>query len=141
MDQTVRDHHHQQASARLSRERAKAETSAAFSNLSDVLVETVNLPVAVAFRSQQEIESLEKSVLAESKAFAANTKKWLALVAKLNSSLKELGDVENWANAIENDVSVVVDVLSQVPGGSNASIASTSGTSRSATGSRNSLFS
>ncbi|KAJ3003253.1 UNVERIFIED_CONTAM: hypothetical protein HDU68_005782, partial [Siphonaria sp. JEL0065] len=91
------------------------EAASAIAALSDVLVETVNLPVAIAFRNQQQIEQLEKSVLAEAKAFSVQTKKWLALVTKLNSSLKELGDVENWANAIEKDVAVVVDVLKAVP--------------------------
>ncbi|KAI9321995.1 GCN5-like protein 1-domain-containing protein [Obelidium mucronatum] len=50
----------------------------------------------------------------KSKVFASQTKKWLSLVSKLNSSLKELGDVENWAKAIEADVEIVVKVLKDV---------------------------
>ncbi|KAJ3074188.1 biogenesis of lysosome- organelles complex 1 subunit 1 [Podochytrium sp. JEL0797] len=116
MEQIVRDHlAHQQAGVRLAKDRAKHEASAAVTNLSDVLVESVNLPVAIAFRNQQHIESLEKSVLAEVKTFTTQTKKWLDLVETLNTSLKELGDVNNWANAIEADVSVVVDVLQSIP--------------------------
>ncbi|KAJ3255528.1 biogenesis of lysosome- organelles complex 1 subunit 1 [Chytriomyces hyalinus] len=101
--------------ARTTRERMKQETLASTTNLSDVLVEHANTPVSIAFRSQQQIETLERSLVAEAKAFASQSEKWIALVARLNSSLKELGHVENWVGVIEKDVGLIAAVLEEAP--------------------------
>ncbi|KAJ3347916.1 biogenesis of lysosome- organelles complex 1 subunit 1 [Entophlyctis luteolus] len=111
MDGVLKHHQQEQLQARASRDRGRVAATASINNLSDVLIETVNTPVSLAFSNQQRIESLEASVLAESKLFALNARKWLAMVNKLNASLKELGNVEDWARAIESDVDVVVSVI------------------------------
>ncbi|KAI9321996.1 hypothetical protein BDR26DRAFT_883401, partial [Obelidium mucronatum] len=65
MEQVFKDHNSQQGIVRTARERTRQEALSSTANLSDVLVEAVNLPVAIAFRNQQQIESVEKSLLAE----------------------------------------------------------------------------
>ncbi|KAI8611554.1 GCN5-like 1, partial [Chytriomyces sp. MP71] len=86
-------------------------------NLSDVLVEQVNTPVSAAFKQQQLIETLERSLGVETRAFATQSRKWVALVANLNASLKELGHVENWVTVIAQDVAAVAAVLGEVEPG------------------------
>lgn len=43
--------------------------------------------------------------------FAKQTQQWLQLIDGFSTSLKELGDVENWAKSIESDVRLITDSL------------------------------
>jgi hypothetical protein len=42
----------------------------------------------------------------------ALSKKWVATYDALNDSLKELGDVANWASVIERDMQAVCNAVS-----------------------------
>ena len=43
--------------------------------------------------------------------FAKQTQNWLNLVKTFNTTLKDLGDVKNWAKAIEDDMRTVSSTL------------------------------
>ena len=43
--------------------------------------------------------------------FAKQTQNWLNLVKTFNTTLKDLGDVKNWAKAIEDDMKTVSSTL------------------------------
>ena len=39
---------------------------------------------------------------------------WTSSISKFNTALKEMGDVENWAERLEDDMRTVVDTLEMV---------------------------
>ena len=43
--------------------------------------------------------------------FSRQAQQWLQLVENFSSALKEVGDVENWARSIQNDLKVVETAL------------------------------
>ncbi|RKO87724.1 GCN5-like 1, partial [Blyttiomyces helicus] len=63
--------------------------------------------VAQAFNNQRELETDAKALQLAAARYTKQTTQWLALVEDLNESLKELGDVRNWARTIETDMRIV----------------------------------
>lgn len=43
--------------------------------------------------------------------FSKQTQQWMTLIDGFSAALKELGDIENWARAIENDMKSVTGIL------------------------------
>jgi len=72
--------------------------------VTDLMMDSINSDVAVVFQNQKLIEIEAKQLEAEANKLSKNAKKWVELLGTLQSSLKELGDVENWAQTIEADI-------------------------------------
>ena len=62
---------------------------------------------AVAYLNQKRLEHKVKELHLNATNFAKQTAPWLQMIEGFNTSLKELGDVENWARSTENDMKVV----------------------------------
>ena len=43
--------------------------------------------------------------------FNKQTQQWINLIENFSTSLKELGDAENWANTIEQDMRTITSAL------------------------------
>lgn len=71
----------------------------------------LNFRVAQAYLNQKKLDAEAKLLHQGAINFAKQTQQWLALVENFSSSLKEIGDVENWARSIENDMKIVSDTL------------------------------
>lgn len=67
--------------------------------------------VAQAYLNQKRLDAEAKQLLIGATNFAKQTQQWLQLIDGFSTSLKELGDVENWAKSIETDMRVITDSL------------------------------
>jgi len=67
--------------------------------------------VAQAYLNQKRLDTEAKHLHHNATNFAKQTHQWLQLVHNFSSSLKEIGDVENWAKSIESDMQTVSSSL------------------------------
>ncbi|XP_055372715.1 biogenesis of lysosome-related organelles complex 1 subunit 1 [Condylostylus longicornis] len=79
--------------------------------LTQALVDHLNVGVAQAYLNQKRLDAEAKQLQIGATNFAKQTQQWLHLIDNFTTALKELGDVENWAKSIENDMHVITDCL------------------------------
>ena len=77
-------------------------------------MDTVNVGVATVWHNQQQLELEARTLQEQAKRFAKQSGQWLATHQAFHSSLKALGDVENWARTIEADMAFINSSLEQV---------------------------
>ena len=61
--------------------------------------------------NQRKLDSEAKQLVSNVTQFSSSVSQWLNLMDSFNKSLKQLGDVENWARAIESDMRIVSSSL------------------------------
>ncbi|KAI4460451.1 bloc-1 complex subunit 1 [Holotrichia oblita] len=110
----VKDHMSKQAAVKEGQESKRKEACAAASQLTQALVDHLNVGVAQAYLNQKRLDAEAKQLHASSTNFAKQTQQWLNIVELFSSALKELGDVENWAKTIEGDVRLITNALENV---------------------------
>lgn len=67
--------------------------------------------VAQAYLNQKRLDAEAKQLHHSATNFAKQTQQWVTLVEGFSSALKEIGDVENWAQSIEGDMRTVTSAL------------------------------
>ncbi|CAA9998049.1 unnamed protein product [Nesidiocoris tenuis] len=107
----VKEHHAKQLSKKEAQEGKRKEALTAASSLTQALVDHLNVGVAQAYLNQKRLDAEAKHLHQNAANFAKNTQQWLVLVEGFSNALKELGDVENWAQAIENDMKTITCAL------------------------------
>jgi len=83
----------------------------AASELTQALVDHLNVGVAQAYLNQKRLDAEAKQLHTNATDFSKQTANWLSLVTAFNTTLKDLGDVENWSKAIEKDMTTVTSAL------------------------------
>jgi DNA anti-recombination protein RmuC len=78
------------------------------------VVEASNKEVIELFNTEASIERHIKELAQQSEAFHQKMQQWGSLFVKFNKSLKEIGDVRNWAQSIERDLVNTVKILDAV---------------------------
>ncbi|XP_021913891.1 biogenesis of lysosome-related organelles complex 1 subunit 1 isoform X2 [Zootermopsis nevadensis] len=96
---------------RLSEEQKRKEAVAAANNLTQALVDHLNVGVAQAYLNQKRLDAEAKQLHHSATNFAKQTQQWVNLVESFSGALKEIGDAENWAHSIEGDMRTITSAL------------------------------
>ncbi|KAF2880293.1 hypothetical protein ILUMI_25889 [Ignelater luminosus] len=110
----VKEHQVKQTTRKELQESKRKEAVAAASDLTQALVDHLNVGVAQAYLNQKRLDAEAKQLHSSAINFSKQTHQWLTLVETFSSALKELGDVENWAKTIEGDVRTITIALDSV---------------------------
>ncbi|KAI7891475.1 GCN5-like 1 [Mucor mucedo] len=111
LSQLLKNHNQQQAEIKKQNEQLKKSAVQSTNELTDSLTEYVNEGVTEIFSKQKELEQLSRKLANQTTRYANQTQQWLTLVDSFNMSLKELGDVRNWAEIMEHDMKTVMATL------------------------------
>ncbi|KAH8349440.1 hypothetical protein KR084_010604 [Drosophila pseudotakahashii] len=103
----VKEHHKEQVKRKQEQEVRRKEAIEASNQLTQSLVDTLNVGVAQAYLNQKRLDAEAKQLHMGATNFAKQTHQWLTMIDNFSSALKELGDVENWARSIEGDMHVI----------------------------------
>ncbi|KAL0491698.1 biogenesis of lysosome-related organelles complex 1 subunit 1 [Acrasis kona] len=109
----VKEHNQVQVRLREDNDKNRKKAKESLLQVSRELVLNTNSDVAQVFHNQQLLEAEAKQIHIQSQRLTKQTTQWLQLFQQLNASLKELGDVENWAGHIHDDVQVIVKNIDQ----------------------------
>jgi len=107
----VKEHQARQVVRKEKQEVKRKEALTAATNLTTALVDHLNVGVAQAYLNQKRLDSEAKQLHLNATNFSKQTSAWLQLIDSFNTSLKEVGDVENWARTIEGDMRAISSTL------------------------------
>eukprot|EP00027_Filamoeba_sp_ATCC50430_P000328 CAMPEP_0168557000 /NCGR_PEP_ID=MMETSP0413-20121227/9184_1 /TAXON_ID=136452 /ORGANISM="Filamoeba nolandi, Strain NC-AS-23-1" /LENGTH=118 /DNA_ID=CAMNT_0008587987 /DNA_START=26 /DNA_END=382 /DNA_ORIENTATION=- len=114
LSKLVKEHQVKQTKTRDEIEQKKKIATKSVGNFTNELLDTVNSGVAQVFVNQQRLESETQQLQQQTKRFAKQTNQWISMIDNFNAALKEIGDVENWAKTIENDMKGIATALEYV---------------------------
>ena len=111
LSRMVKEHQERQSTLREEQERKRKAALASVQKCTHAMVDSLNGGVEKAYENQRRLDREAKALQANSARYVKQTAQWLALVDGFNKSLKSLGDLEQWAKTIEQDMRMVVDTL------------------------------
>ncbi|XP_059607938.1 biogenesis of lysosome-related organelles complex 1 subunit 1 [Phlebotomus argentipes] len=107
----LKEHQAKQGARKEEQDQRRKAAIASSNELTQALVDHLNVGVAQAYLNQKKLDAEAKQLHVGATNFAKQTQQWLLLIEGFSSALKELGDVENWARSIENDLRNVTSAL------------------------------
>eukprot|EP00037_Helgoeca_nana_P002007 m.31176 g.31176 ORF g.31176 m.31176 type:complete len:131 (-) comp12294_c0_seq1:373-765(-) len=116
LSEIVKRHTAEQAVRRKDSDVRRQEASVAAQKVSKVLVESLNEGVAAVFTTQKQLELEAKHLQSSLVKYTKLSNQWISMVENFNQALKEIGDVENWAERIEADMHSISQGLEFVQG-------------------------
>ncbi len=114
MQNLVREHAVARQALKDENDELHRQVVASVGDVSSGLLDSVNKDVAQAFLNEKQIESEIAKLQAETAEFVKRSQQWVSLVSGFNTSIKEIGDVENWSRTIESDMNDVATRLEQL---------------------------
>jgi len=107
-------HKSEQEKARSEADKLKERAQQATSRVADGVLDAVNAGVTEVYVNQKLLDNEARELQAQAARFSKQTKQWVALCEQLNNSLKEIGDIENWASVMEDDVVAIAATLEAI---------------------------
>ncbi|XP_055857027.1 biogenesis of lysosome-related organelles complex 1 subunit 1 [Episyrphus balteatus] len=111
LNSMVKEHQARQVKRKEEQEIRRKEAIESSNELTQALVDHLNVGVAQAYLNQKRLDAEAKQLHVGATNFAKQTHQWLQLIDNFSSALKELGDVENWARSIETDMQTIQGTL------------------------------
>jgi len=100
----VRDHRAKSAAQRKHVDTLRAAALVSCESVTAHLFAEVQGGVGALYRNQRLLQAEAATLQAHTSRFARQSERWLTLSSSLNTALKELGDVHNWALTVQKDV-------------------------------------
>ena len=95
-------------------ERLKKEAIASVSAATNASMDAINGGAATVWHNQQQLEAEARVLHQQSQLLSKQSAQWVASYQSFHQALKALGDVENWAKAIESDMAFINASLDDV---------------------------
>ncbi|CAB4012481.1 Biogenesis of lysosome-related organelles complex 1 subunit 1 [Paramuricea clavata] len=111
LSRAQKEHHAQKQRIREQQELKRREAFESANAVVDKLVSTLNDGVEDVYQNQKKLEAESKQLQAHAAQFSKQTIQWLQLTEGFNRALKELGDVENWSQVIEAEMTTIAGAL------------------------------
>ena len=77
-------------------------------------MDAMNASVATVWHNQQQLEAEARTLQQQAQRFQKESAQWVSTFHGLDQALKALGDVENWARTMEEDMTFINASLEQV---------------------------
>ena len=107
LSEIYKAHQHDQHERRLEQERRRKQAIRSAQEVSSGFVDALNSGVEEAYENQKKINLLVKDIHNQSTVFLKQASQWINTVEGFNASLKEIGDLPNWAGIIEKDMLII----------------------------------
>ena len=104
-------HKAQQTDTNEHKKSCKEDTLEHMGGVTSVFAELLTKDATEVYVNQKELDKESRLLLNEGRRLTENTLKWIDTVERLNKSLNEIGDIENWASVMEKDLFVVSRTL------------------------------
>jgi cytochrome c556 len=92
-------------------ERLKRDAMESIGIATGAAMDAINNGAATVWHNQQQLEAEARVLHDQSKRLTKQSEQWVASYKGFHQALKALGDVENWAKAIESDMSFISSSL------------------------------
>ncbi|KAG1472250.1 hypothetical protein G6F56_001648 [Rhizopus delemar] len=111
LSQLVKAHQEKRTELKKNNEQIRKNAMQATHELTDTVNNYMNEGVNDIFIKQKDLEQQSRKLATQTSKYVSQTQQWLSLVDNFNNSLKELGDVKNWAQIMENDMKTIMSTL------------------------------
>lgn len=111
LSRVVKEHQERQSVLREEQEKKRRAALAAVQKCTDSMVNCLNDGVERAYENQRKLDKEAKALQSHSAKYVKQTTQWLSLLEGFHKNLKSLGDLEQWAKTIEEDMKTVTGTL------------------------------
>ncbi|KAH3758486.1 RT14 protein [Pelomyxa schiedti] len=107
----VSAHKAAQVPLREQNEKLKKAVMSSVSVVSECLLTDIDTGMSEVVNNQQLLEQECKQLQAATTKLSRQSHQWLSVIEEFNRAMKEIGDIENWAKTIDDDMRLILSTL------------------------------